>query len=157
MFQPGLSYIACPTVSHCGEAERSGLAISRTTSGELKAKLWNATVSTCPQASFRPPCSLALPALNSVFETARARAGAAEKHPPQIIYVVLFALGLGGSLLAGFSMAAAKSLSRVHMLTFAGALTITLYLITDIEYPRLGLITIDSFDHFLSDVRDQMG
>src|SRR5262249_29430232 len=27
--------------------------------------------------------------------------GAAEKHPPQVIYVILFGLGLGGSLLAG--------------------------------------------------------
>ena len=57
---------------------------------------------------------------------------------------------------AGFGMAAAKTRSWVHMLTFATALTITLYVITDIEFPRLGMITLDCFDHFLDDVYRQM-
>jgi hypothetical protein len=68
-----------------------------------------------------------------------------------------FALKLGGSLLAGFGMAAAKARSWVHMLIFAGTLAITLYVVTDMEFPRLGLIRIDDFDHFLIDVHNQMG
>jgi hypothetical protein len=42
------------------------------------------------------------------------------------------------------------------MLLFAGTLTIALYIVTDMEYPRLGLIRIESFDHFLADAYDQM-
>jgi hypothetical protein len=91
-----------------------------------------------------------------LFEVARLRLGAAEKHPPQIVYVMLFGLGLGGSLLAGFGMAAAKSRSWIHMLIFAGTLTVTLYALTDMEYPRLGLIRIENFDHFLIDAHQQM-
>jgi len=60
----------------------------------------------------------ALPALTSLFEVARLRLGASEKHPPQIVYVMLFGLGLGGSLLAGFGMAAATARSWIHMLIF---------------------------------------
>lgn len=63
------------------------------------------------QTGFRPACSLSLPALASLFEVARLRAGASEKHPPQIVYIMLFGLGLGGSLLAGFGMAAAAALA----------------------------------------------
>jgi hypothetical protein len=69
---------------------------------------------------------------------------------------MLFGLGLGGSLLAGFGMAAAKSRSWIHMLIFAGTLTVTLYTLTDMEYPRLGLIRIENFDHFLVDAHQQM-
>ena len=123
---------------------------------DLKNKLLDATVAACPEASYRPPCSQSLPALASLFEVARLRLGASEKHPPQIVYVMLFGLGLGGSLLAGFGMAAATARSWIHMLVFAATLTVTLYAVTDMEYPRLGLIRIDDFDHFLADVHEQM-
>jgi hypothetical protein len=120
-----------------------------------KKDLWDTAVATCPRADFQPACSLALPALNSLFEVARLRAGASEKHPPQIIYVMLFGLGLGCSTLAGFGMAGAAR-SGVHMALFAGTLTLALYIVTDMEYPRLGLISIEGFDHFLADALDQM-
>jgi hypothetical protein len=69
---------------------------------------------------------------------------------------MLFGLGLGGSLLAGFGMAAAKARSWIHMVVFAGSLTAALYVVTNLEYPRLGLIQITNFDHFLIEALDQM-
>jgi hypothetical protein len=42
------------------------------------------------------------------------------------------------------------------MLIFAGTLTVALYLVTDMEYPRLGLIRIENFDHFLVEAHQQM-
>jgi hypothetical protein len=71
------------------KAIETGSGLHTTCRIRLKTGEDRATVSACPQASFRPPCSLALPALNTAFETARTRAGASEKHPPQMIYVVL--------------------------------------------------------------------
>ena len=44
----------------------------------------------------------------------------------------------------------------IHMLIFAATLTVTLYALTDKEYPRLGLIRIKNFDHFLVDAYRQM-
>jgi hypothetical protein len=70
--------------------------------------------------------------------------------------MMLFGLGLGGSLLAGFGMAAAKARSWIHMVIFAATLAVTLYVVTDMEFPRLGLIRIEDFDHFLTDVHEQM-
>jgi hypothetical protein len=123
---------------------------------EFKTKIWDAAIAACPKDSFRPACALSLPALNSAFEVARLRLAAAEKHPPQIIYIMLFGLGLGGSLLAGFGMAAAKARSWIHMIVFAATLSATLYVITDMEFPRLGLVRVDDFDHFLIDAYGQM-
>jgi len=42
------------------------------------------------------------------------------------------------------------------MVIFAGALTLTLYVISDMEFPRLGLTRIENFDYFLAEVHDQM-
>jgi hypothetical protein len=123
---------------------------------ELKKNLWNAVATACPQNNYKPACSLTLPALSNLFEVAPLRAGASEKHPPEIIYAMLFGLGLGGSLLAGFGMAAAKVRSWIHMVVFAATLTVTLYAVTDMEYPRLGLLRIENFDHFLIDAYKEM-
>jgi hypothetical protein len=123
---------------------------------ELKKELWDAALPACYQETYRTACMLSLPALNTLFDAAQQRAGASEKHPPRIIHIMLFGLGLGCSLLAGFGMAAAGGQSWIHMALFVGTLTIALYIITDMEYPRLGLIRIESFDHFLADAYEQM-
>jgi len=48
-----------------------------------------------------------------------------------------------------------KPRSWIHMLIFAGTLTITLYVVTNMEFPRLGLVRIEDFDHFLIEVHGQ--
>ena len=53
-------------------------------------------------------------------------------------------------------MAATKTRSWVHMMIFAAALAVALFVVTDLEYPRLGLIRVDSFDHFTKALYDQM-
>jgi hypothetical protein len=53
-------------------------------------------------------------------------------------------------------MAASAGHSWIHMVLFAGTLTVALYTVTDMEYPRLGLIRIENFDLFLADAYDQM-
>jgi hypothetical protein len=39
---------------------------------------------------------------------------------------------------------------------FAATLSTTLYAVTDMEFPRLGLIRVEGFDHFLSDMYAEM-
>jgi hypothetical protein len=72
------------------------------------------------------------------------------------VFAMLFSLGLAGSLLAGFGMAAGGQQSRIHMAAFACALTLALYVVTDMEFPRLGFIRMDAFDHYLKDAYSQM-
>jgi hypothetical protein len=123
---------------------------------EVEAEVWDGAVAACSRAPTTSPCNLILPALNDAYEAARDRSGANQRHPPRIIYVMLFGLGLGGSLLAGFGMGAAERRSVVHMVTFAAAMSLALYIITDIEFPRQGLITVAYFDHFLEQVLSSM-
>jgi hypothetical protein len=123
----------------------------------LKAKLWDGATATCPQASYRPACALALPALGSLFEVALLRTGASEKHPPQIIYVMLFGLGLACSLLAGFGMASGTAQLDTHVGFCADSGGRALYCHRyGISATRAHSHRVVSFDHFLTDTYEAM-
>jgi uncharacterized membrane protein len=77
-------------------------------------------------------------------------------HPPYVIFVMLGVLSLTSALLAGFGMAGGKSRSWVHILAFAAVVATTVYVILDLEYPRLGLIRVDSADAVLVELRESM-
>ena len=42
------------------------------------------------------------------------------------------------------------------MVTFAATLAVTLYVVTELEFPRLGFINIEDFDRFLVEAYEQM-
>ena len=68
----------------------------------LKSEIWNEAVAACSMASTSAAgCLLVTQSLNTVFEAARLRLGANERHPPQIIYVMLFGLGTRGIAACG--------------------------------------------------------
>jgi hypothetical protein len=46
--------------------------------------------------------------------------------------------------------------SWFHMFGFALVVAVSVYVILDIEYPRLGLIRVDAFDQALMDLRESM-
>ncbi len=77
-------------------------------------------------------------------------------HPPAVVFAMLFGLALAASLLAGYGMTGSKVRSRFHMLGFALVMAVAVYVILDIEYPRLGLIRVDAFDQALVDLRASM-
>jgi hypothetical protein len=81
---------------------------------------------------------------------------AAQTHPPIIVYAMLVVMMLASSLLAGHRMAAGKRRSWIHMVGFALTMAFALYVIVDLEFPRLGLIRVDAYDQLLVDVRGSM-
>ena len=53
-------------------------------------------------------------------------------------------------------MAGGATRSWVHMIAFASFMTVTIYVIVDMEYPRLGFVRVDAFDKILVDLRQGM-
>ena len=41
-------------------------------------------------------------------------------------------------------------------MSFAAIITVAVYVILDLEFPRLGLIQVESFDHALVDLLESM-
>jgi hypothetical protein len=124
---------------------------------EIQREIWRQAVaaSRAPGALPAAPMLL-LPALNAMIDIATTRTFAALIHPPMVIFAMLFGLAMISSVLAGYGMAGSKARSWVHMICFALVLAVSIYVILDIEYPRLGLIQIESFDRALVDLRNSM-
>jgi hypothetical protein len=91
-----------------------------------------------------------------MIDITTTRVMAARTHPPVIIFVLLVALALAGALLAGYGTATAKTRSWTHVVALAAAISVALYVILEIEYPRLGLIRVDAFDEALVSLRETM-
>lgn len=119
-------------------------------------KLWKSGVAACAKAPTPAVMSLFVPAMNEMFDLATLRTAAADLHVPPIVIIMLVVIALGCSLLAGFDMAAAKGRSWMHYLGFALLIAMVVFVILDMEYPRLGLIRINSFDQYFEDARAAM-
>jgi len=121
---------------------------------DLQQEIW--TRALAESAGSQPATMLLLPALNGMFDITTTRTAAAQTHPPPVVFALLFGFALLGALLAGTAMAGAKSRHWLHAATFAFAIAGAVYVILDMEYPRLGLIRIDAFDQVLVDLRQSM-
>jgi hypothetical protein len=126
-------------------------------SEQLQNEIWAQAVAAVRQPQARPQAELLLiPALNDMFDITTTRIAATQMHPPAIIYAMLIALSLVAGLLAGYQSAGEKGYAWIHKIAFATIVALTVYVILDIEYPRLGLVRIDAIDHLLVDVRAGM-
>jgi hypothetical protein len=122
----------------------------------LQGPIWAEAVAACKTGSNPQATILLLPALNQMIDITTTRTMAAEMHPPAVVFIMLAVAALASSLLAGYGMAGGKSRSWVHMLAFAAIMAVTVYVILDIEYPRLGLMRVDAFDRALVELRQSM-
>lgn len=121
----------------------------------LQSEIWTRAVTACRESP-DPVTALVPPALNEMFDIASTRTMAAQMHPPGVIFAMLGLLALMSSLLAGYAMAGGTGRNWIHILGFALTMATTVYLILDLEYPRMGLIRVDAADEVLIQLRESM-
>jgi len=136
--------------------DRAGLIQELAKSQQLQAEIWRKSVAAASRTSTPAASMLLLPALNAMIDITTTRAAATENHPPNVIFAMLGVIALATSLMAGFEMGGARQRSWLHIAGYALILSISVYVILDLEFPRMGLIRVDAFDHFLVDVRSTM-
>ena len=124
---------------------------------ELQSQIWSQAVAAIRMPESRAEAELlVIPALNAMFDITTVRVVATQIHPPLIIYAMLAGLALASALLAGYQSAGEKGYDWVHKIGFAGIVALTVYVILDIEYPRLGWVRLDAIDQVLVNVRAGM-
>lgn len=119
---------------------------------QLQSEIWALAMESHRQGAPAVAMGL-LPALNQMFDIVTTRTMASKNHPPTIVFVMLAFLALAASFLAGHGMSASKVRSWVHSLGFASVLGLTVLVILDLEYPRMGFIRVDAFDQVLVELR----
>ena len=122
---------------------------------ELQGDIWTRAIAGCNDSGLQSACVLVLPALNEMIDITTTRFTASQNHPPLIIYLLLGALSLTAAVLAGYDMSD-KDRSWLHMVIFTMTLSTAVYVIIDIEFPRLGLVRVDASDQNLVDLRQSM-
>jgi hypothetical protein len=143
------------TYSKLPDLEAARVALARSQS--LQSDLWTqAIVATRLPTSGLEAKTVFLPALNQMFDLATTRVAATQMHPPLVVYAMLVGLALAAALLAGYRSAADRTTSWLHQIGFGAIVAFTVYVILDMEYPRLGFIRIDAIDQLLIDARAAM-
>lgn len=123
----------------------------------LQGEIWSGAVAASRLPGGHPDAGkLLLPALNEMIDITTTRTMAANIHPPTVVFVLLFGVGIVCALLAGYGMAGSKGRSWLHILGFVAMTVITVFVILDVEAPRRGLFRVNALDEVLVELRASM-
>ena len=97
-----------------------------------------------------------LPAINDMIDVTTSRTVALHTHLPALIFALLITVALLSGLLAGFAMAKRRTRSWLHMVLYAVVVSLTIYAVLDLDYPRSGIIRLTAADNALNQLRDSI-
>jgi hypothetical protein len=122
-------------------------------SHKYQIKIWNEVTSSCATMKNRYSCMLIIPALNQVIDIENMRIKNMQLHPPKYIFVLLIFVSLVATFFIGSHISSRKETSIVHIVFYSLIISLIIFTIIDMEYPRLGFIRVDSFDQVLVDLQ----
>lgn len=119
--------------------------------GQLQQQIWARAVAASRNDPTQNSARLLLPALNEMFDITTARTIAIDTHLPGLVFSLLVLVALSSGVVAGYAMAKRRKRSWLHMFLYAACIAITVYTVTDLDYPRSGLVRLSSADKALQD------
>jgi len=122
--------------------------------GKLQNEIWFHAQAACRKETSDATPMLVLPALNEMIDITTTRTVAGRTHMPVVIAALLFTLALLSAVLVGHAMSGTSKRNLLYLCAYAATVAITVYVILDLEYPRVGLIRVDQADQVLRDLRD---
>lgn len=125
-------------------------------SEKIQSTIWSEAVEALKEDHETSTTVLVVGALDPMIDIATTRVAATEIHPPVAVFGLLALFSLMSVFLVGFEMTKDAKPSRIHAVALTVAMVLTIAVIINYEYPRVGWIRIEAMDHFLVDVRNQM-
>jgi hypothetical protein len=124
---------------------------------QLQGEIWTQAIAGSRMQDAHPDAAkLLLPALNAMIDITTTRTLATHMHPPIIIMAMLFGLALACALLAGHGMADGTARRWLPIVSFTAIITVVVYVILDLEFPRQGLLQVKAFDQALEALLQSM-
>lgn len=123
----------------------------------LQAEIWARAVEANRDGAAGYGRLTTLPALNTMFDAATMRTRTALVHTSPVITAFVVLVALLSAAVAGYAMSESGRRPVSHAVVFAFIVSSTMYMIIDLDYPRFGLIRIDSADKVFQDLRISMG
>jgi hypothetical protein len=126
-------------------------------SAELQSAIWALAASAVQRQGVpTSTMTLVIGALNDMIDITGIRTMATRSHPPLVVFLLLVGMSLLCALLVGYATSQNSARSWLHTATFAAIISLTVYVIIDLEFPRVGFIRVDAADELLIEVRDRM-
>jgi hypothetical protein len=122
----------------------------------IQDQLWRQVVSAAKDSDSPAVMMLVLSNVNEMLDITTTRTAATQAHLPGIVFAMLGATVLACSLLAGYNMAWNQHRSWVHIASYTILVSVAVYLILELEYPRLGFVRIEAADDLLIQELDKM-
>jgi hypothetical protein len=124
-------------------------------SADLREQIWTMAAATTPDT---PKGTFLLTGINDVDDAATARSLSLRIHLPPLALGYLFGIVLIGALIVGMALSVTGSRQWFHRTLIAVVMTMIVYVIVDLEFPRLGPFQLlDSADAMLVALRRSMG
>jgi hypothetical protein len=123
---------------------------------QLQQGIWSHAIAASSADPTQNVARLLLPALNDMIDVTTSRTIALYTHLPPLIFGLSISVALLSGLIAGYDMARRKSRSWFHGLLYAVVISITIFTVLDLDYPRFGLIRLTAADTALTQLRDSI-
>ena len=152
------SYLDHPITLYRNVGDTAALEAKFEAQSALAIQLWQAAATAVKETGDLQKLVAAqiLPAISNMVDAIDSQRLAMKFHPPPIIWQSLLVLALIGSLLSGYNMGIEQKrdwlLSLVFFVLMAGAV----YVILNLEFPRVGSINLDDFEQELIALRRSM-
>jgi hypothetical protein len=149
-------YLDARIASYDPRLNEETLESQRSRATQLGQEIWTGAVQVSEQSTDQRVLSFVLPVLNEVFTARVAREAALSAHVPLIVFVFLGLLSFACAFVAGKNMAGARHPSQLHVFLFAGTMSLTAFIILNIEFPRAGFMSVRFLDEALVELRATM-
>jgi hypothetical protein len=118
---------------------------------ELQREIWkHAETGTHGLAAATP----VLNAVNDMIDITTARTLALRTHTPKLIVHLMLGLALLSALIAGYGMSPAKQRNWLLMGIFSAAISLTVYVVLDLDNPNSGLIRLSAAEQVMMQLRE---
>lgn len=124
---------------------------------DSKNILWQQAVLATKATNTTATTVLFITAINDVIDMSNKRLAFAQIHPPIPIFLLLLGLAMLSCFLIGHSLSERNIRHPIFVYSYMLVISVTLYIILDLELPRVGIIRLDNFDHLLVQVQKKIG
>jgi hypothetical protein len=119
-------------------------------SARLREELWRQGIDACRGESCpAPTVTLVSTALDTMFAFPIKQSLMARMHPPGIVFGMLYGLAILCAFLVGYDLAGAKTKTWRYAFAFPCTTTAIIWVILDVEYPRLGVNRLHDLEQLL--------
>lgn len=126
-------------------------------SARLRENLWQQNIAACREAAC-PVTTVTLmsTALDEMFAFPVKQSLMARMHPPRIVFGTLYGLALLCAFLVGYDLSNIRSRLWHYAFAFPFTMTAMIWVILDLEYPRLGINRLHQLESLLVALLEQI-